>query len=125
MAIQTSDIAVSYGNMVISFAQQVASLRQLGSQIAAINAVNPLGNLWNNLHTTALGTDGSLGTADSGNPVLTDPIDTRVYPALNRVAKASDLANALQLVVDFNTFAAGTALSANGARPANINAVAM
>lgn len=121
-----SDIAVQYANQLIGLAQQLRSIRAAVSEIVTINATNPLGNLFTVLNTAALAADGSLGTADTpGTPVSGHPIDTRLYPGLSRAVKSGDLTNALQLVVDFNSFMAGTALSSNGARPANIDAVAM
>lgn len=121
-----SDIAVQYANQLIGLAQQLKNVRAAVAEIVTVNSVTPLGNLFTVLNTTALASDGTLGTADAaGSPNSGHPIDPRVYPALSRAVKSGDLTNALQLVVDFSSFMAGSAISSNGARPANIDAVAM
>lgn len=126
MATQQSDVAVNYANQVQNLVQQLTNIRSQVANIIAVNTVTPLGNLWNKLNTTPLLNDGNLGTADTqGTPVLADYIDPRVYPTINRTVKASDLANGLQALVDLNTFFQGTAVAANGARPANLNALGM
>lgn len=124
MATLTSDVAAQYANQVMGLVQQLRSLRVSVAELIVINANNPLGNLWTVLKTTALNADGTLGTADA-SVVSTDPIDPRVYAALSRAVKASDLTAALQILVDFNTFLQGTAVAANAARPAQMNAVSM
>jgi hypothetical protein len=126
MATLQSDTAVGYGNTVMLLVQQLRAIRAQAAEIVTLNATTPLGNLWNALSTTPLLVDGTLGVADTAQvPVLTHPIDTRVYTALNRAVKASDLSNALQELVDFVAFCAGTAIALNGARPSNTNAVSM
>lgn len=126
MATQQSDITVSYANQVQNLIQQICQIRDQAAALVAKNTTTPLGNMWNKLNTTPLLNDGNLGTADTqGTPVLADYIDPRVYPALNRTVKASDLTNGLQALVDFGSFCGGSALSANGARPGNLNALGM
>ncbi len=122
MARLASDIGVDYGNQIMSIAQQLRNIRAAVAEIVTINAANPLGNLWTTLGTTAVNADGTLGTAD-GSPNATHPIDPRAYPNLTRAVKSGDLTNGLQLIVDFQAFMAGTQVNANGARPANINAI--
>lgn len=124
MAQLQSDLAVAYANQVMALVQQVRAIRQTVAEMVTINANNPLGNLWNVLKTTALAADGTLGTAD-GAVVAADPIDPRVYPAISRAVSQTALNNALQILVDLNTFCNGTALAANAARPAQIDAVSM
>jgi hypothetical protein len=119
-----SDTAITYANQTMNLVQQLRILRVSVAELMTINANNPLGNLWNPLKTTGTNADGTLGTAD-GTPVVTNPIDSRIYPALSREASATAIEAALQILVDFNTFLNGTALSANAARPAQINAVSM
>lgn len=118
------DNAVNYANQVMNIVQQLRNLRAACVEIVTINGTTPLGNLWTVLKTAALNTDGTLGTAD-GSVTSTNPIDTRVYTAMSRAVKSGDLTNALQCIVDFDSFMAGSSLSANGARPANINAVSI
>lgn len=126
MAQLTSDVAVANANQVMTLVQLLKQLRQQLAELVTVNANNPLGNLWNTLNTTAVLSDGELGTADAaGTPNAAHPIDPRVYPALSRLVKSSDLTNALQVLVDLQTFLAGTATTANAARPAQINAVSM
>src|ERR1700743_3866324 len=103
MTLQQSDITVNYANQVMVAVQQIASLRSIVSALLAFNNVNPLATLWNELNTTALNADGSLGTAD-GTPTSGHYIDSRVYPAVSRVIKNTDLSNALQVLTEFNTF---------------------
>jgi len=124
MTLQQSDISINYANQVIGLVQQIANLRASVSNFLTINTVNPLGTLWNDLNTTVLNGDGSLGTADQ-SPVSGHYVDPRVYTALNRTVKNTDLANALQVVSEFNTFCSGADTPSDGARPAFINAVAM
>lgn len=124
MAQVQSDLAVSYANQVMSLIQQLRGMRQVIAELVTVNANNPLGNLWNVLRTTALAADGQLGTAD-GTVVAANPIDPRVYPAISRTASQTALNNALQILVDFNSFCAGSSLGANASRPAQIDAVAM
>lgn len=135
MPIQQSDIAVKYVNQIIGLVQQIANLQPNVSALMAVNTVNPLGNLINELNTAALNTDGSLGTADAavnpapgastGTSVSGHYLDSRQYPALSRVVKNTDIINALQVLNEFQTFTTGLVTPADGARPAFINAVAM
>lgn len=120
-----TDTAVKYANQVCSLVQQLQGVLANVEALAAINAANPLSsNFWNLLNTTALAADGSLGTAD-GTPNTAHDIDPRVYAALARAVSATQLTQALQVLVDFNAFCQGTAVAANASRPAQINAVAM
>lgn len=122
MARLTSDIAIDYANQIIALATQLRNIRALIAEIVTLNVTSPFGNLWATFATTNTNADGTLATADS-TPNVAHPIDPRVYTGLTRAVKSGDLTNALQLIVDFQAFMAGTALVANGARPANINAV--
>ena len=124
MSFLQSDDAVTYVNQVCQLVGQIKAMRQTVAELITVNANNPIGNLWNVLKTTALNADGTLGTAD-GSVVAANPIDPRVYPALNRAVSQNALNNALQILVDFNTFCNGTQVAANAARPAQINAVSM
>lgn len=124
MAQLQSDLAVAYANQVMSLVQQLRGMRQTIAELVTVNTNNPLGNLWNVLKTTALATDGTLGAADT-TVVAANPVDPRVYLSINRTVSQTALNNALQILVDLNTFCNGSALSANAARPAQIDAVAM
>lgn len=124
MSVLQSDVAVNNSNQVITLVQQMAALGKQAAAIMAVNTSSPIANLWNVLNTTVLASDGTLGTAD-GTPNTAHPVDPRVYPAISRTVSPTGLTQALQVLADFNTFMAGTAVSANAARPAQVNAVAM
>jgi hypothetical protein len=121
-AVLPSDVAVSQVNSIQSLVAQLNGILANVRTIVAVNASNPMGNNWNALNTTALAGDGTLGTAD-GTPNTAHKIDSRVYTALNRAVSATDATNGLQCLVDFNAFMNGTAVSANAARPAQVNAL--
>lgn len=126
MATQQSDVAVTYANQVSNLVTQLRQIRKEVAEIVALNTAVPLGNLWNALNTAVLAADGAIGTADTpGTPVNAHYVDPRLYPAINRVMKNTDLTNALQVLVDFAAFCAGTSLATNGARPAQMDAVSM
>src|SRR5262252_5493135 len=112
-----SDVTVNYANQVMSLVSQLRNLRAQIQDLLIVNTNNPLGTKWNALTTTLLNGDGSLGTVD-GTPTSGHYVDSRVYPNLQRVVTNTNLTDALQILVDLNTFCAGTALSANAARPA-------
>jgi hypothetical protein len=120
---QPSDQAVTYANSVASICQQIRNLQGQIQNLLTVNTNDPLGTKWNALQTTALTADGQFGTAD-GTPNTAHNIDGRVYANLGRSASATAYGQALQVIVDFNTFVTGGALSANSARPAQIDAVA-
>lgn len=124
MARLASDIAIDKANAVDAMVQQIFNLKNQVAAIVAENAVNPLGTRWATLTTTAVATDGAVGTVD-GSPNAAHVIDPRVYASIARTVSPNDLAAALQVLVDFNTFCAGTQVNANAARPAQINAVAL
>ena len=125
MATQQSDLAVSYANQIQSILQQLRAMRVSAQEIKTINTATPLGNWWNVLSTTALATDGSLGTAD-GSPNTAHPIDSRVYPALTRgQVSATQMASALGLVLNIVDLCAGTAIGANGAAPGTLDSLTM
>lgn len=117
-----ADVAVVEANALMSICQQIRNLQTQIQGLLAYNAASPLGTPWSALNTAATASDGQLGTAD-GSPNTSHIIDTRVYPLLNRAVSETQLVQALQIVVDFNAFCAGTAVGANAARPAQLNAV--
>lgn len=121
MATTPADLTVSQANQVISLCTQLVQLRNQIAPLIAVNAVTPLQAKWQALKTTAMTSDGQLGTADSGAPVQTNPIDPRVYLVLNRAISSADLGAALQVLFDLNTFLLGTAVGTNLARPAQLN----
>jgi hypothetical protein len=126
MATQPSDVAINYANQVINMVKQLQGLRASLADLLVVNTNNPLGNQWNVLNTTALTSDGQVGTADTpGTPVNGHYIDPRLYPAIGRLVKNTDLANGLSLLVSLNSFLAGTQINAAGTTPAFIDALAM
>lgn len=127
MATLQADIAVNYANQVMSITQQLRNVLAAITPITGVNATKPLGTLWTALQTTAVLADGTLGAADaSQTPNAAHPIDPRIYTQLNRAVKSGDLTNALQVLVDFQAFMAGTLEepAGNGARAGNVNNVA-
>jgi hypothetical protein len=117
---------VSIGNAA-AVENVLITLQTLIAQVDAIvsaNSTTPFANAWANLNTTALASDGRLGTPDA-TPVQTDPVDTRVYPQLPVALSYLQLTQALGVVVtDLNNFLGGEAVSSNGLRPALLAAVA-
>lgn len=121
-----TDIAVDFANQTMALVAQIKSLRTQIAEIVKVNTDTPLGNFWTVLQTTPLLADGSLGTADAAQtPNAAHPIDTRIYVGLARAVKSGDLTNALQILVDLNTFCNGTQVNANSSRPGQINNVAL
>jgi len=120
MAQLQSDTAVKYANQVVGLAAQLANIRDQVNALLALNSVQPLGNLWNALNTTAQAADGTLGTAD-GAPNTAHPIDTRVYAALGKAVSATALSNGLQLLTEFQTFSTGATTASDASRPAFID----
>lgn len=120
MATLASDTAVKYANQVVGLATQLANIRDQVNALLALNAVQPLGNLWNVLNTTALLGDNQLGTADV-SPNTAHSIDTRVYTGLGKAVSATALTNGLQILTEFQTFCTGALTAADGSRPAFID----
>jgi len=104
--------------------QQILELKKRVAALVTENGVSPIGNRWATLTTTAVATDGGLGTVD-GAPNAAHVIDPRVYPNITRTVSPNDLNNALQILVDFNTFNAGTQVNANASRPGQLFNVAL
>lgn len=125
MGVVQNDININYANEVISLVQQIRNMKAAIAELLAINSQVPLGNLWATLKTTAINSDGTLGTADSGSPIAANPIDSRVYTNLSRAVKLSALNDGLGVLVDFNAFCAGTSLTTQAARPAQIDNLSM
>ena len=121
-----TDVGVNYANEVIALNGQLHAVLASVQHLVKLNSDTPLATtFWNNLNTTQTLPDGSLGTPSDPTPNPAHRIDPRVYPALARAVSANDLVSALQILVDFNSFCQGLALTANPARPQQLNAVAM
>jgi hypothetical protein len=117
-----ADVAIAQANIVMQFCQQIRTLQVAIQGVLTYNTSNPLGTSWSALNTAATAADGQLGTAD-GTVNTAHVIDGRVYANLNRDVSETALAQALQVLVDFNSFCNGSALSANASRPGQLNAV--
>lgn len=124
MATTHEDVAINEANIIMSLVGQIKGIRAAAAEMVTINAANPFGSAWNILNTTVLSSDGGLGTADTpGTPVNGHYIDPRLYPNIARLITNTDLANALQIIVDFQAFCAGTAVASTPGRPAAMDAV--
>ena len=114
-----ADVSVGYANQVMNDLQALLALLRSVQGLTAVNTTTPLGNAWNVLNTCVTAADGTIG-AEDGTPNTAHLIDSNVYPNLQRAVSATQLGQMLQVLVDFQTFCAGTSLAANASRPAQI-----
>lgn len=102
--------ALAAANGIMAIAQQLATLRaNIAAFVTAYNSEG-YGTTWGNLATCAQSADGSLGTAD-GTPTAGHPIDTRVYPTLNKAVPASSLTGGVNLIEQLQNFFGNVAVT--------------
>lgn len=96
--------------------QSVAVQQDEVSGISTLNSTTPFGNFLANMATCAMNADGTPGAADA-SPNESHPIDIRVYSGLPIYATATQWAQILAGALAVGSFAAGSAIAANGAMP--------
>ena len=116
MAATSQSQAVAIANNLIGIAQSLyglqTSIQQATGQFTQLTLATPLGAM----ATTAVNTDGSLGTADA-TPVSGHVIDTRVITSLNRAVSATTIESLVTLLQAVNTLLSGSTVSQQGQAP--------
>jgi len=121
MAATKQTQAIQVANDLISFAAKLLELNTESKKLAAKYADQGVQAVLNAMATRAFNADGSLGTVDV-TVVNTNPINTELYPGLNRAVAANDLIAVKNDLKDFNDFMdnVGSVAAKNRAKNANI-----
>jgi hypothetical protein len=119
-----ADDFIGFANQVSVLSGQLRGILNNIQSLVRENTQTPFGAKWEAFKTRAINPDGTLASADDPNPVITNPISPTTYPAVIRAMSATQLEQALQVLVDFNSLInAGGTFSAGSFRSAQLDAV--
>lgn len=114
--------AIQVANQLMSLSQQLIGIYQQMVVLDAAWSDDSVATTIAAMTTTALNSDGTLGTAD-GSPNVAHPISLTAYPTLSRAVSSNQLGQAKTIMDGIVAYVGGSAVSTQAGARAILNAV--